>query len=63
VQVAVIVRLRAEALIEGRVEGHVEVVDTGQRMPIHDAPELIEVLCALAPAFGAPQRPTQEAGT
>jgi hypothetical protein len=62
VHVAVIVRLQPEALTEGRVVGHIEVVDTGQRKPIHDAPELIEVLCALAPGFGAPT-PNREVGT
>jgi hypothetical protein len=52
VHVAVILRLLPEALAEGRVVGHAEVVDTGDRKPVNDAQGLIELLCALGPSAG-----------
>jgi hypothetical protein len=54
VHVAVIVRLQPAPLAEGRVVGHAEIVDTGQRRPVRSAEELIEVLCALTPGTGSP---------
>ncbi|MDQ1415327.1 MAG: hypothetical protein QOF81_940, partial [Acidimicrobiaceae bacterium] len=45
-------RLLPEALAEGRVVGHAEVVDTGDRKPVNDAQGLIELLCALGPGAG-----------
>jgi hypothetical protein len=52
--VAVVLRLLPEALAEGRVVGHAEIVDTGERKPIRSAQELVEVLCALTPDSGSP---------
>jgi hypothetical protein len=43
--VAVVLRLLPEALAQGLVVGHVELVDTGERKPIRSAQELIDVLC------------------
>jgi hypothetical protein len=56
VLVAVIVRLQPEALADGRVEGHAEIVDTGQRRPVRNSQELIEVLCSLTPGTASVSR-------
>jgi hypothetical protein len=54
VHVAVVLLLLPEALAEGRVVGHAEIVDTGERKPIRSAQELVEMLCALTPDAGSP---------
>lgn len=43
--VAVVLRLLPEALAQGRVVGHVELVDTGERKPIRSTQDLIDLLC------------------
>jgi hypothetical protein len=42
--ISVLLRLVSETLAEGRLAGHAEVVDTGERIAFRDQDEMVEFL-------------------
>jgi hypothetical protein len=59
VTVSVLLRLAKDALAHGRLAGHVEVVETGQRMIVRDADELVDFLRSAEVSVVVPERSGQ----